>query len=40
VRGCPVDEPVAIMDASIQMRRPRLCEREHSAIQEGIVEVF
>ena len=28
------------MDASMQTRRPRLCEREVSATQEGIVAVF
>ena len=32
--------PVAIMDASIHTRSPRLCEREVSATQDGIVEVF
>lgn len=32
--------PVAIIEASMTIRRPRLCEREHSAIQDGIVEVF
>ena len=32
--------PMAIIDASIQMWRPRLCDFEHSACHDGIVAVF
>ena len=32
--------PNAMVDASIQMRRPRLWALEHSACHDGIVAVF
>ena len=32
--------PMAIIDASIQICRPRLCDFEHSACHDGIVAVF
>lgn len=32
--------PVAIIDASMQTRSPRLCDREVSATHEGMVDVF